>query len=316
MKSSQLAILAMISVLALALVALIGQLSGTPDIEVRTVPRRTQAGRIQRGANLGQGFRCEFDGLHRIEVGLVPLGDPGEAQLELVLRADDPAGTELRRVQAKSLPKSSDWGIFEFEPVDDSAGRAFWWQLKLVGEKGQSPYSPYIRYHGQIGINMGWGKRIEKRTVIEDRLYDRRSLENAAGTYAKVPHPSLTAVSFAVETLRPAVGPVTLQLWGPGQTPYESEPLREVSLAAQEATHGGYAFFAFEPIEDSRWVDIHFRLSVPKGARLVGAEEGLSFLTWHGTRKSQPGLLGFSRGELVQGDRSLVFRAMSKPTAM
>ncbi len=307
---------AMLGALGLAVVALLSQLTDTADIEVRTVPRRTQAGRLQRGADIGQGFRCDFDGLHRIEVALVPLGDAGDSQLELVLRAEGPTGQVLRQVQASQLPATADWGVFDFEPLQDSAGRALWWQLQLTGDKGQSPYSPYIRYHGQIGINMGWGKRIEQGRVFEGRLFDRHSLENAKGTYAKVPHPYLTAVSFAAETLRPALGPAKLELWGPDQTPYSSKPLRTVSLDPKEATHGGYAFFAFEPIKDSRWTDIHFRLSVPPGARMVGADEGLSFLTWHGKRQGQAGLLGFSRGERIQKDRSLVFRATSSPTPL
>lgn len=314
MRNSQLIALVMICAVTFAAVALFSQLSGSPDIEVRTIPRRTQLGRLQRGAELGQGFRCEFDGLRRIEVALVPLGATAGTRLALVLRESAPDGQVLRRVEASSLPKTSGWGLFEFEPVEDSAGREFWWQLELVGERGQSPYSPYLRYHGQIGINMGWGSRIAKGTQFEGRLFDRHSLENAKGTYSRVPHPYLTAVSFAAETLRPVMGPTTLELWGPNQTPFESEPLRRVQLHSGEATHGGYAFFAFEPIEASRWVDIHFRLSVPRGARMVGADQGLSFLTWHGKRQGQPGLLGFSRGDRIQGDRSLVFRAISEPT--
>jgi hypothetical protein len=285
------------------------------DIEVRTVPHRTQTGRLQQGLPVGQGFTCEFGGLRRIDVALVALTAPQDDPLELVLRSTSSDGEILRRVQTSQLPTGRGWGRFEFEPIEHSAGQDYWWQLVLAGDKRQSPYSTWTRYHGQIGIDMAWGRRIVRESVNEGRLFAPGWHTGAAAAYDKVPHPNLCAVSFAAETLRPAVGPVTFELWGPEQAAFQGTPLRSVSLTASEATHGGYAFFAFEPIPDSRWKDYSFRLTTPQGARLVGADEGLTFMTWHGLRATQPGLLGMSQGESVHLDRSAIFRAYSAPGA-
>lgn len=298
---------------ALLSVAALLASANSSDVQVRTIPWRTQAGRLQRAIPLGQGFRCTFDGLHSIDVALVALGNAQGAKLELVLRAEGPEGPVLRRSMAHSLPAQSGWGVFNFKPLADSAGRALWWQLEWPGEARQSVHSPWIRYHGQVGINMAWGNTIVRGPQLEGRLADAPAGQTAPGAYSRVPHPYLCAVAFAAENLRPAVGPVRLELWGPGQDPASDPALRTATLEDEDEVHGGYAFFAFEPIAQSRWSDITYRLTLNDGAKLVGTEGAPSRLTWHGKRLSDPALLGHSRGARIHTDRSLIFRAHSAP---
>ncbi|MFT7485088.1 MAG: hypothetical protein ACI9F9_000934 [Candidatus Paceibacteria bacterium] len=308
-----------LAVLVAALATVLGLASvadSSIDMEVRTRPHHTQAGRLQRPIVMGQGFRCEFDGLHRVDVGLVPMGDASSAQLELVLRKQSPAGEVLRRVAASELPPSPGWGRFDFDPLLDSAEEEYWWQLEIPGAARQSPYSPWIRYHGQPGIKMGWGKQVLPGTVFEGTLGDEAASGPRPGTFARVPQPFLAAVSFAVENLRPVVGDARLELWGQGQTAFKDPPLRSVDLSDMDEVHGGYAFFAFEPIKESQWVDLSYRLTVHPGSRIVGDDRGPSRITWHGKGMERERLLGCSAGETTWLDRSLVFRAHSAPGVM
>ena len=77
------------------------------------------------------------------DVAMVPLG--GEpVDLEFVLRADSPNGPELRRVRiaGASLPTEDAWVRFEFEPIDDSSGARFFFELS---SEIQSSHSPWTR---------------------------------------------------------------------------------------------------------------------------------------------------------------------------
>jgi len=320
---------AAVALLALALLALTPASRDVADIEVRTVPWRTQAGRIPKSYPPGQGFVAGWEGLRRIDVALVVQGEVEGAELELVLRSEGPDGDVLRRSRLGSdaLPPTgaSDWASFEFEPIAPSAGLRFWWQLELPGDVRSSPYTPWVRYDGQPGIDMAWGNRIVPGPVHEGAIADPSSAWGARDSYPRVPHPNLSALSFAIDVMRPAVGPCVLEIWGPDADPAVDPPLRRAELLPEEEVNGGYAFFSFEPIADSRWTQMRYRLTTNAGARVVGTEDGPSFKTWHGGglaleenstsfgQKEPPYLVGSSRAGVVRGDRSLVFRAYGSP---
>ncbi len=320
-----------IALLALALVAFTPPTQEVADIEVRTVPWRTQAGRIPKSYPPGQGFVAGWDGLRRIDVALVVQGPTEGAALELVLCEEGPAGTVLRRARLGSdaLPPAGarGWASFEFEPLEASAGQSYWWRLEIPGDAPSSPYTPWLRYDGQPGVDMAWGNRIVPGPVHEGVIADPSSAWGARDSYLRVPHAHLSALSFAIDVMRPAVGPCVLEVWGPGADPAIDPPLRRAELLPEEEVNGGYAFFSFEPIADSRWKEMHYRLTTNAGARVVGTEHGPSFKTWHGGEVARaagsgarnsgetPYLVGSSRGGLVRSDRSLVFRAYGTPGA-
>jgi hypothetical protein len=286
------------------------------EVEVRTVPWRTQTGRLSDSARTGQGFRCRWNGLSRIEIAVAALGPAEGAQLDLELRADKRGGEVLRRSRVTPVGLAGGRGYvpFDFEPLSDSAGRDFWFELGVPGQARQSPYSAWIRYHGQPGIDAPWGNRILPGTVFEGRLVDNSVQPGERQTWAKVPHAQLAAVAFAVEALRPATGLARLELWDEGADPATDAPRVSTTLSSEEEVLGGYAFFAFEPLAHSRWKDMRYRLTVGAAARVVGFGAGPSFKTFHGGTPAEPSLLGMTRAERLHLDRSLVFRARSSPS--
>lgn len=283
------------------------------DVEVRTVPRRTQTGKLAQDERLGQGFRCAWDGLARVEVLLTPLGPVAGAELELLLRGSDPRGPVLRqaRVQPGPLPGGGDFVAFDFEPVPDSAGREFWFELSVPGEARWSPYSAWIRYHGQPGMETAWGNRVLAGTVFEGELRDHTIGPGGRQLWLRVPHPHLSAVAVAFEAVRGERA--QLELWELEAAP-DAAPLRKVLLPSQAGARGGYAFFTFEPIEDSRWRSFRYRLTTGDAARVVGFESGISFKSFHGGTAAEAPLLGVTQGASLHLDRSLVFRAGRAPS--
>lgn len=284
-----------------------------PDIAVRSVPWRTQGGQLSKTHPTGQGFRCRWDGLHRIDVALVALAPPGDAGLELVLRADGPDGALLRRARSHpgALEGQGAFVAFEFEPLTQSRGRRFWFELSPVGDDGPSPYSAWVRFHGQPGHDCVWGDRIWTGPVIEGRLVDHARVVSQQDP-GNVPHPHLRAVAVAADHLQPSLGPVRLELWeGEASGP----PLCTVELGSEHEVRGGWAFFSFPPIADSRWKQYRFRLTLHEGARLVGLEQGLTLKTFHGADLSESALAGVSLDGVLHPDRDLLFRAWSAPSS-
>jgi len=291
------------------------KLADLRDVEVRAIPWRTHGGRLQGASPVGQGFRCRWDGLDRIEVALVALGPTRDAELELVLRDGARDGPVLRTVRADAAQPagSRPWLAFDFEPLPDSAGRALWFELRPADGAQDSPWSTWTRYHGQPGVDAPWGDRVLAGRVFEGDVIDNSLPPQKLHFWSKVPHPHLSAMAFAVEELRPAEGAVLLELWDAGGDPASDPPLRRSRLAPGAGVEGGYAFFHFEPIAASRWKDMRFRLTAPEGARMIGFEKGLSFKTLHGGDPGPPALIGMARGDEVHTDCSLIFRAHSSP---
>lgn len=286
----------------LGIAALLAWRARLPDIEIRYAPKQTTAGRIFPGHALGQGFRCEFDGLHTIEVALAPLGGAEPAGLELVLHVDEPLGPVLRRgtLAASELPRADGWARFEFDALEDSGGREFWFELVSATP---SAHAPWVRYRGVPYLIRTWGERV---------LTEREQTGELLGSPPRPGRPdvlfaNLCALAFAVDGLDAAAGPARLEL----RDAESGELLRRSELAPRAPLASGWAFFAFEPLADSRWRALRYALELPAGSRLVGSDAGHSLIAFHAGGALDTGALGATcRGELL-ADRDLVFRARS-----
>lgn len=271
-------------------------LAGHPDHWVRTVPLRTHGGLVGSEAPPGQRFLCEGPDLSRIDVALVFLRDE-DAGLELVLREGDAGGEVVRRVTvgAGELDgRGTRFVRFAFEPLHESSGRWYHFELRPTGGRPFADHAVSIRYHGRIGRNAPWGSELlESRTV--------------GGTFES-PLDELRALAVGCRSLSTARGAVRLELWEPGET----EALRTASLPEPTVVESGYVFFGFEPVPDSAGRTYAFRVSSDGEARFVGRDGGVTFLGLHGTPGTRPGLGGATTAGRSLPDRDLVFRAWSR----
>lgn len=262
------------------------------DIEVRSQPWQTHSGRLRHDTPLGERFVCEAPDLERIDVALAPLGSAAaETAVEFQLRADGPDGPILRRAvaQGADLPRGGGFLPFEFEPLEESAGRQLFFQIRPTAE--QSDLSAWLRYRGQVGDRRPWGDRTLSGPVIEGQL--------------RAEQPLLCAIAFAVDVLPVGDGVVELELFDEA-----GESIRRTPLEPDASVDTGYAFFPFEPITGSRWKVYRYRLTLPEEARIIATEEGPSFFGLHGWPEVGDGpLLGMSVGVRMVPDRDLIFRA-------
>lgn len=290
MPSPRAVLLTLLLLGGLVLPALVA-LDGVPGREVRSQPLLTHAGKLGRGSPLGQLFRCEVEGLERIELALARL--PGRpVPLELVLRERGPRGEVLRRVVAEP-PASADreWLAFAFEPLEDARDR--WLHLSVQTlERGEpSSHTPWIRYHGQVGHNDPWGKRV----IVTQQA----TMELAS------PLDNLRAIAVGFEDLSPTDGPLTLRVREQGG---ERRVVRSVTQSTDRRVRLGYTFFAFDPIPQSAGRQYSLELEGGSPVRLVGFQRGPSFKSYHGTPGTRVGMRGATIGERQLPDRDLVFR--------
>jgi hypothetical protein len=286
--------------LVVALLALGAWRGDVPEIEIRYEPRQTHVGRIFPGHPLGQGFTCERDGLNAIDVQLVPIGGRPSA-LTLVLRVGEPDGAVVRtaRIESADLPPTDLWGRFEFDPIRDSSGQRFYFEL-ISPEV--SAHSPWVRYRGVPYVIRPWGDQPITGATLEG---DFQSMPPRLGR-PDILHSNLSALAFAVDGLDAAAGPATLTLLDE-----EGGVVRTSQLSPRVPHATSWAFFAFDPIETSRFATYRFRLELPPEARLVGTSDGPSAIAFHGTGELDSRLLGMTAAGEVLEDRDLVFRARS-----
>ncbi len=297
-------ILFLLGALALPPAALLRAAEGLPEIAMRSHHRSTDSGRLLARFPVGQRFRCEHDGLHRIEVALVPRASPVAGELALVLYAEPPAGEPLgeplRRVviPVPPLGRRGDFVPFEFEPVPDSAGRTFRFWLLPTAKLRPATVSAWMRFHGREGSIVRWGEKTFAGPLVEGSLLS--------------PARDLRALAVGFRQVAPRLGEVRLELW---LDEVRGEPLRVATLAPEDETIGGWTFFTFEPIPDSLHREIHYRLHLPEHARVAGGRRGAAVSTLHG--RDEPGgpLLGMLKGTREYPDRDLFFRAYTERPA-
>jgi len=266
-------------------------LTGHPDLSVSVRPLRTHAGAIQRDAAPGQTFRCEGQGLERIEVALVSLGSP-EDGLELVLRAESVKGEVLRRVSLYPGELTApEFVSFSFEPIEESAGRWFHFQLLPNGERTIANYSPWIRFHGQTGRDDPWGETSLHEQVVRN--------------YFQSPLGDLRALGIACEFLSTEGGAIHFELWDLDDG---GKTRRELTLPTPSVVHNGYAFFDFEPVPESKGRNYGYRIKSKGPARFNARFGKPTIKTLHGVAAELSSLRGMSSGNHSLGSRDLVFQ--------
>lgn len=295
-------ILVMLGAVLAPSVALWLAAANLPELAVRSHRRSTDNGRLLIRYPVGQRFRCEHDGLSRIEVALVPRAYPLRGRLELVLY-EDPVpegskGSPLRRVSidVPPLERRGEFVPFEFEPVPDSAGRSYRFWLLPGGGVQPGTVSAWVRYHGREGSIVRWGAQTLQGPLIEGSLLS--------------PARDLRALAVAFRAVAPRLGEVRLELW---LDEPEGPPLRVATLAPEDETYRGWAFFPFEPIPDSLHRMIHYRLHLPEHALVGGGPQGPAVSTLHGSDEPGEGpLLGMLRGAREYHDRDLFVRVYTQ----
>jgi hypothetical protein len=95
-------------------------------------PEQTLGG-FREGFRLEQSFRCEADGLCRLEVKLRSHGEPSVATLRLSI--DDETGAELAAAASRFVHVGTDrWVAFSFAPLARSAGRRLTITLRSISD--------------------------------------------------------------------------------------------------------------------------------------------------------------------------------------
>jgi hypothetical protein len=90
--------------------------------------------RIPDGVKVGQSFVAHYPGLYRIDVLLTTFGHRSVPDLVFHLRADGPQGEELctTTVDGAAIVDNA-FQPFTFPPLDDSAGRSYFFYLESPG---------------------------------------------------------------------------------------------------------------------------------------------------------------------------------------
>lgn len=266
---------------------------GLAEVEVRSVPRRLHGGQLARSAPFGEVIHSDAEGLWRIDLAVAALGAEREEELVMRLR-DGLEGPVLReaRTHVRAAPGPGSFAQFEFEPLEDSAGREL--HVEFLPTSEESSLAPWWRYRGMAGFDRPWGDRVLAGQVHEGMLPSPRGM--------------LSAVAFPFEFLDTSAGGATLELWNS-----EGQQACESVLGGAGVTRNGFAVFPFEPLAGSRALDFRFRLTLPAGSRLIGTEEGPSVTTFHGRGVRSSGLLGATRGRAHFPDRNLILRLHGRP---
>jgi hypothetical protein len=262
-----------------------------PDLEVRTIPWTTPAGGLQAAAPPCQVFTCERDGLRRIDVAVTPVEPAQPENLELVLRADGPSGEGVRTVVARAFDPGpwGGWLRFEFEPLADSSGKRFAFELRPAGGAPASHVAPFVRYRGHMGRGKWQGEQRLSGIVEGEILCEE---------------PDLRALGFCLPHLE---GRVALTLIDAES----GADLRSASFEARAPIEFGWVLLSFERLRDSRWRRYRYRLELPPGAELLADEKGACYFPFHGSGTVDARLGGMTLGGRELGDRDLNFRAWS-----
>jgi hypothetical protein len=119
-------------------------------------------------------------------------------------------------------------------------------------------------------------------------------------------HEGLCALAFAFDGLDAAAAPATLVLFDA-----QGVELRRSVIAPLTPHATGWGFFPFEPLKDSRFANLRWRLELPRDARVVGDASGLSHFAFFAAGAPAASVLGMTVRGAAQGDRDMVFRAWS-----
>jgi hypothetical protein len=270
------------------------------ELHVRSPRLDVHMGSLTSAQPLGQGFRCATDGLWRIDVRMLATEPRHLAvPIELVLRADAPDGPALRRAtfDPDRTPDRlrGSWISFEFQPLTDSAGRAYWFELVPGAEAAHHYSGPWVRYRAQTGERRGWGDGVADGDRAEARFTS--------------PLPDLSAVAVAVEHAD-ADARIALTLVDVAT----DEVVRRVEQEPGELRRG-WLPFAFEPLAEAYARVYRVEVGVEGSAALRTEGGELAFRSLHGRHAADPDLLGMTRGGEPLDDRDLFLRTFTTPGA-
>jgi hypothetical protein len=118
-----------------ALVLLLGMLGIQKTADgVHTEPRYTSmsavAGELLASGRLGQTFVAEYPGLSRVEVVLATLGRDNTGPVVFHLQDAPAASRDIITLTIDAGQAADAYHAFEFSPIGDSAGRAFYFFLE------------------------------------------------------------------------------------------------------------------------------------------------------------------------------------------
>jgi hypothetical protein len=261
------------------------------DLDVRSAPWRINLGHLRAGSHAGEVFTAVRDGLERIDVAVEDFTEQPTSEVELVLRADGPDGVELRRALGARLEpgRQGGWLVFEFEPVEDSGGRRFHASIGPAPGVEVCWYAPWMRFRGSSDRGSRWGESVFEGPVVEGRFISD--------------HAPLRGLAFGGEELSGAAELVLLDL--------EGRELRRSRVEFPEPVEWGWIVFGFEPLAESRWRTLAYRVELPAGARLRGSGEEPARLSFFGGGRVDEHLGGLTHGGRTFADRDLALRTWS-----
>ncbi|HVS17616.1 MAG TPA: hypothetical protein VMT18_03365 [Planctomycetota bacterium] len=262
------------------------------DLDVRGTPWRVPLGPVVAGAPLGESFTAVRDGLERVDIAAADVTDQPAEEVELVLRAEGPAGDELRRVRAARIESMAQgaWLVFEFEPVADSAGRRFHAEFGPAPGVELCHYAPFVRFRGFDDWGEPWGERAFAGPRVEGEFLSHFD--------------TLRGLAFGGEQLG---GSAELVLFDA-----EGAEVRRASVENPASVEWGWLVFGFEPIEASRWRTWRYELALSPTATLRGTEAGPARTGFYGGGAVDEHLHGLTRGGALFADRDLGLRTWSE----
>lgn len=261
------------------------------DLDVRSAPWRINLGHLREGARAGELFTAVRDGLERIDVAVADFTEQPPSEVELVLRAEGPDGAELRRALGARLEPGNQggWLVFEFEPVEDSGGRRFHASIGPAAGVEVCWYAPWIRYRGSSDRGSRWGESVFEGPVVEGRFISD--------------HAPLRGLAFGGEGFD---GVAELVLLDP-----EGRELRRSRVEFPAPVEWAWLVFGFEPLAESRWRTLAYRIELPPGARLRGSGAEPARLSYFGGGRVDEHLGGLTHGARSLADRDLALRTFS-----
>lgn len=290
--------------LACAVLPFVAATRELADVDVRTRPNHARRAVFLDAADpVRQAFRAGTDGLDRIDVAFSgPDGGVARGRVELVLfESRDDALRELRRAHADlaGLAPPFEHVPFTFEPIGDSAGRRFVFELRPGAGAAALPAHPWMRARRLPGVREPRGPVAHAATVVEGTFESQWA--------------DLSAVALAVRALAP--GAVHFELFADeadeereGSTGPDAAPLRVADADNAVLRRGGSVLLAFDPVPRSRAVRFRWRAELPEGSVLLGGARMPAVTQYHGPERNDERLLAATGTGWPDGTSDLLFR--------
>jgi hypothetical protein len=172
--------------------------------------------------------------------------------------------------------------------VPDSGGRELHLSVLPSGGAESTWVGPWVRFRGSADLHRDWGDELFEGAAIEGQF---RSLQR-----------DLRGLAFA---FRSAEGTLGLELLdGSGAI------VRSSSIETH--ARDGWVLLPFPALAESRWLEYRFRLTLPPGAEMRGAQGQPSLISLHGSGAVDSRLGGMTLGLERRSDGDLFVRIWSR----